>query len=92
MGRGLLVVALTLCLAACGGGPDSRDVEWSEYATELQIDIEQAIADKDCEALDEHFWEADEGNEAHAAKYGNNNADLMGYIAESAEAVGCGHP
>lgn len=80
MGMKRTVVALSalLALAACGGGPP--DVPWSTYDASWRDRINDAAESGDCETLRDEFWRADAGNEAHQARYGENNADLMDYI------------
>ena len=86
----LLIAALGLLLVAgCSSGPDPDDVPWSEYAPEWRERIEAAIDAEDCKALDAELVAAAEGDDAHEARYGSDNSDLMEYIDESMDEIDC---
>lgn len=89
----VLAIALgAVLLAGCSSEPERpnlADVPWNEYAPLVKERVTAAVRADDCSAMQVEFNAADDGNAAHAAKYGSNNADLMGYILDSMEFAGC---
>ncbi len=87
--RWIAVVALAATLFACSGESGVEDVPWTQYAPQVRERLEAAVESGDCQRLGEEFIAADEGSDAHRAKYGEGNGDLMAYIDDSMEMAGC---
>lgn len=59
---------------------DFPAVQWEDYAPSVKTRIDELAAQKDCEALQAEFDNADANNEATMSRVGHNNAQLMSYI------------
>ena len=68
---------------------ESDDVPWSEYAPEFRENVESAIESGDCSQMDEQFWLASDGSDAHRARFGEGNGKLMDYIDDAMSEAGC---
>lgn len=87
--RLLGALALAVALVACSSGADDSDVPWHQYAPEVRDRVEQAIDAEDCDAMSDEFWSASDGTDAHRAKWGEGNGELMSYIDDAMEDAGC---
>jgi hypothetical protein len=68
---------------------DAPAVQWEDYAPSVKTRIDDLAAQKDCDALQSEFDNADANNEATMARVGHNNAQLMGYIDFLMRNAGC---
>jgi outer membrane murein-binding lipoprotein Lpp len=82
----LAVIAAASLLAGCSNEPD---VPWEQYAPEFREDVESAVESGDCAAMNEQFWRASDGSDAHRARFGEGNGDLMSYINDAMSDAGC---
>lgn len=69
--------------------PDRVDVQWADYAPDLQDRIDALEAAGDCGELQNEFDTADANNAATHERTGHNNTQLMKYIDEALRAAGC---
>lgn len=59
---------------------DARDVDWGAYPDDVREEIEEAIADADCEDLDEQLDKLDKGEDS----------ELVAFLKEQIAEAGCG--
>lgn len=81
-----MIAAVVACSPS---GTDASDVPWEQYAPQVRDRVEQAIDAEDCDAMSDEFWSASDGTDAHRAKWGEGNGELMAYIDEAMDAASC---
>jgi len=85
-------VTLSIVLVAgCGGGASDEppEVDWENYAREVQVRILRMARAGDCAGLQNEFDVADQNDDGQRARTGDGNADLMGYIDYQMREAGC---
>ena len=61
----------------------------NKYDWGLKDHVDALAADVDCAALHDRYVKATLANSAVAARYGTGTADLLEYIFNTSEAIGC---
>lgn len=79
----LIVAAVVTFLPGMTACSNTRDVDWGEYSPTVKTRIENMVSDKDCGGLQDEFDTAD----ANSAS--GSNADLMAYLNDKMEDIGC---
>jgi len=61
----------------------------NKYEWALKDHVDALAADVDCAALHDRYVKATLANSAVASRYGTGTADLLEYIFNASEAIGC---
>jgi major membrane immunogen (membrane-anchored lipoprotein) len=77
-----------ILLTGCGS-PDRAEVDWSNYAPNVKVVIDDLAAQGDCRGLQKQFDQAEANDDAQRARTGSGSAGLMTYIDEKLKAAGC---
>lgn len=67
----------------------NNDVNWNLYDSSVKDRIENYVFEKDCSGLQEEFNIADQNQELQIARTGNGNTELMIYLDDLREIIGC---
>lgn len=85
----LLIAAVALALLTGCGETAANDVPWSEYAPQVHDATMRAVGSGNCRAMQRAFDGAANSDDAHRARWGHGNTDLMGYLDQQMKAAGC---
>ena len=69
--------------------PGEDQVDWSQYGEGVRDRIAQKMIADDCQALDDEMQGWHSSNATHKARFGENNADIMGWIDDVMHKIGC---
>ena len=75
--------------AAIPALPGEDKVDWSQYGDGVRDRIAQKMIDRDCLALDDEMQGWHDSNATHKARFGENNAEIMGWIDDVMHQIGC---
>ena len=81
--------AALLSVSVVGCSADSESVPWEDYSPNLETQIDNMVAEQDCEGLRKEFEAADSENEAMKSRTGHDNTDLLAYLDASMLDAGC---
>ena len=83
---GALAIAAGITLASCA---NALAVPWATYDPALRVMIADAVATRDCAALERLLATAKQTSEAHKRATGRPNDDLIAFIEEARARAGC---
>ena len=83
---GALAVVASLALVSCS---NALAVRWATYDPLLRARIADAVATKDCQALEQLLTTAKRASGAHERATGLPNDDLIAFIEEAQAKAGC---
>jgi hypothetical protein len=83
---GALAIAAGITLASCA---NALAVPWATYDPALRVMIADAVATRDCAALERLLATAKRTSDAHARATGRPNDDLIAFIEEARAKAGC---
>jgi hypothetical protein len=83
---GALAVVASLALVSCA---NALAVRWATYDPSLRVRIADALATKDCQALEQLLTTVKRAGDAHQRATGVPNDNLIAFIEEAQARAGC---
>ena len=83
---GALAMVAGITLVSCA---NAQAVPWATYDPAVRVMIVDAVATKDCAALERLLAAAKQTSEAHKRATGRPNDDLVAFIEQAKTKAGC---